>query len=91
MIYLNSIMTSIIINIILFWDETTMHKIYEDDGEYNLLYQLPKIYIFNLSISIISFLYHLLMDYQYTFIELKNNLNIFLNKDDKNKIKYIYK
>ena len=89
MIYLNSIMTSIIINIVLFWDETTMHKIYEDDGEYNLLYQLPKICIFNLSISIISFLYHLLMDYQYTFIELKNNLNIFLNKDDKNKIKYI--
>ena len=36
----------------LFFNDSTMHKIYEDQGNYNFLYQLPKI-IYSLAISVI--------------------------------------
>ena len=73
MIYLNSLITSIIINI-LFYTDDTMHRLYEDDGKYNLIYRLPKIVISDLSMKIMTFILEVLIDYQEEFIELKNYL-----------------
>ena len=81
MIYINSIIISIIVNIAFFWDDT-MHKIYEDDGEYNILYRLPKIFISDLIMNIISYIFVGLIDYQGNFVELKNNLNKNINNND---------
>ena len=41
----------------LFFNDSTMHKIYEDRGDYNLIYQLPQtIYSFLISFGITKFL-----------------------------------
>ena len=74
-IYINSIILSIIINITFYTDDT-MHKIYEDDGKYNLLYRLPKIFISDLSMAFISKLLEYLIDFQDYFIDIKINLDI---------------
>jgi len=81
-IYLNSLITSIIINI-LFYTDDTMHRLYEDDGKYNMLYRLPKIVISDLSMKLMSILLELIIDYQDKFIELKINLEISKSDDDK--------
>ena len=73
MIYLNSSIISILINI-LFYNEKTMHKIYEDDGKYNILYRLPRIFISEAGMEIISILLGLLIDFQDNFIKLRNNM-----------------
>ena len=41
-----------VFNNTLFFNDDTMHKIYEDEGQYNFVYQLPKI-IYSLLISLI--------------------------------------
>ena len=73
MTYLNSLITFIIINI-LFYTDDTMHRLYEDDGEYNILYRLPKIVIADLSMKLMAFLLELLIDYQEKLIDLRNDL-----------------
>ena len=83
MIYLNSIIVSIIINIMFYTDET-MHKIMEDDGEYNPLYRLPRILISDISQKIISYLLSEFIDFQDNFIELKINLDEANEKEYKN-------
>jgi len=60
MIYLNSLITSFIINI-LFYTDDTMHRLYEDDGKYNLLFRLPKIIISDLSMKLMSLLLEILI------------------------------
>ena len=85
MIYINSLIISIIVTIAFFWDDT-MHKIYEDDGDYNILYQLPKILMSNISMKIISYIFGKIIDYQDNFKELKNNLNYIINNNKNKKI-----
>ena len=85
MIYINSLIISIIVTIAFFWDDT-MHKIYEDNGDYTILYQLPTIFISNISMKIISIIFGNIIDYQDDFIELKNNLNYITNTNKSKKI-----
>ena len=97
MIYLNSLIISIIINL-AFYTDRTMHKIYDNEGNYNLLNSLPQILISNISMEIISFGFEKLIDFQDKLIDLKNNLGISereteereKEKEDKNLI-YRYK
>ena len=54
MIYLNSIIISIIINLSFYTDDT-MHKIYLDEGEYNIVYSLGRIILTDVIERIITF------------------------------------
>ncbi len=68
----------------LFFDDKTMHKIYEDNGEYKLLYRLPIIICSDILTKFFSLLlFELLMNFQDNFIELK----IYLNSSEKILIK----
>jgi hypothetical protein len=67
----------------MFYSDETMHKIMEDDGEYNPLYRLPRILISDISQKIISFLLSKLIDFQDNFIKLKINLDEANEKEDK--------
>ena len=86
MIYLNSLIASLIINN-LFYTDDTMHKLYEDYGKYNLLYRLPMIVISDLSMKLMSIILEILIDFQEKFIELKiylgSSKNIENIKDEK--------
>ena len=73
MIYLNSIIISIIINLI-FYNDDTMHKIYLDEGEYNIVYSLFRIISTDVIERLTTFLIEQLIDYQNKFIELKTNM-----------------
>ena len=54
----------------LFFNDETMHKIYEDEGLYNFIYQIPK--ILHISIFINAFLKILALT-EKSILELKNN------------------
>ena len=92
MIYLNSIIISIIITI-AFYTDKTMHKIYDNEGNYNLINSLPQIFVSNISTEIITKAFEEIIDFQEKFIDLKKNIeisyiekekrNIFLKKDGK--------
>ena len=81
----------------LFFSDNTMHKIYEDKGSYNFLYQLPQIIYSSLISSIISFLLNMLALTQDSMLKLKKlkkkknkNFNKKIIKlDNKIKIKFI--
>ena len=73
MIYLNSIIISIIITI-AFYTDNTMHKIYDNEGNYNLLNSLPQILVSNISTEIITFAFEKIIDFHDKFIDLKKNL-----------------
>ena len=62
----------------LFFNDDTMHKIYEDKGEYNLLYQLPQIIYSTLISKFINALIKYLALSQNIFINIKHE------KDKKN-------
>ena len=67
----------------LFFNDDTMHKIYQDKGEYNLIYQLPKILTSTLISKIIDTLIKNLALFQDNIVVLKYERN-------KNKIKKVY-
>ena len=67
----------------LFFNDDTMHKIYQDKGEYNLIYQLPKILLSTLISKIIDTLIKNLALFQDNIVLLKYERN-------KNKIKKVY-
>ena len=67
----------------LFFNDDTMHKIYQDKGEYNLIYQLPKILLSTLISKIIDTLIKNLALFQDNIVALKYERN-------KNKIKKVY-
>ena len=67
----------------LFFNDDTMHKIYQDKGEYNLIYQLPKILLSTLISKIIDTLIKNLALFQDNIVVLKYERN-------KNKIKKVY-
>ena len=74
MIYINSIILSIVINI-FFYNDETMHKIYKEVGEYNVIYNLPIIFVSDISMKLMSMVFEKLIDYQDEFIELRIELN----------------
>ena len=75
MIYINSLIVSIIINLIFYSDET-MHKIYIENEEYkyNIIFRLPIIFISNFIYKFIIILFDTIINFQDDFIKLKRNL-----------------
>ena len=53
MIYLNSLIISLVSNIFFYTDDT-MHKIYINNGEYSIIYQIPSIIFSNILSSLLS-------------------------------------
>ena len=68
--YINLILFSLIINI-SFYNDNTMHKIYTDNGEYNILNRLIIVILTNLTSNILSALFEKFFLCQDKFIELK--------------------
>ena len=66
----------------LFFNDDTMHKIYQDKGQFNLLYQIPQILYSTLISRFIDILIKNLSLYQDNIIELKQERrkNIFKEK-----------
>ena len=73
----------------LFFNDSTMHKIYEDHGNFNFVYQLPQILYSTIISIVIKTLLNLLSLTEKTIIEIKNQktLEMANNKmKDKQKI-----
>ena len=68
----------------LFFNDATMHKLYEDGGKFNFIYQLPQILYSSLISIVLNTLLKLLALSQDGIIELKN-LKDKKNKGDINK------
>ena len=66
---------SIIINI-LFYNDETKHKLFEDDSKYILVYNLPRIIISVLAMKIFFKILKNLIDFQDELINLKKNLDL---------------
>ena len=66
----------------LFFDDKVMHKIYEDEGEFNFIYQIPQIIYSSIISSIIHALVKTLALTERNFIELKKE-RIIANLDKK--------
>ena len=56
----------------LFFNDDTMHKIYEDEGSFNLIYQLPQIIYSSLISSVITTLIKYLALSEKNILEIKN-------------------
>ena len=79
-IYMNSLIISIISNL-MFYSDKTMHKIYEDNGEYIFWYRIPRIVFSDAFMKLFSFLvFDLLINFHEKFIELKINIKTFENE-----------
>ena len=63
----------------LFFNDSTMHKIYEDKGKFNFLYQLPQIIYSTFISSSITFLMKFLSLSDKNIIEIKKEENIISN------------
>ena len=83
--YLNTLLLSLDINI-SFYNDDTMHKIYEDVGENYSLNRLPIILLTNALSLIPSFLFEIL--FSFDFIELKINMD---EDDDEESIQNSHK
>ena len=59
----------------LFFNDSTMHKIYTDEGEYNFLYRLPNMLYSSLISGVISSLLEYLSMIEDKIIEIKNDKN----------------
>ena len=59
----------------LFYNDNTMHKIYEDEGSFNFIYQLPKIIYSSLISSVLNILLKLLALSQKNIINFKGDKN----------------
>ena len=71
----------------LFFNDSTMHKIYKDKGKFNFIYQLLNILYSTLISSIINIILKFLSLSENKIIEIKNNDK----KDNINKIKKCFK
>ena len=65
----------------LFFNDTTMHKIYEDHGKYNMLYQIPKIIYSTIISKIINILVAKLSLTQNYIISFKKKKKILIIKN----------
>ena len=66
----------------LFFDDSTMHKIYKDEGKFNLIYQIPQIFYSSLISNLIDSLIMYLSLSEKEIIKFKNERNN-QNLDDK--------
>ena len=74
----------------LFFEDDSLHKLYEDKGKYNFLYQIPKMLYSIIITQIISYLLEKLSLSQDEIIDIKENCNLKeINKEIKKVIKYI--
>ena len=60
---------------VLFFNDNTMHKIYEDKGEFNFIYQIPQIIYSALISAVINSIIKILALSQKTILELKKQKN----------------
>ena len=74
----------------LFFNDTTMHKIYLDEGKYDFIYQIPFIIYSTLISGIITGILEFLSLSEDTIIEIKNNNNK-NNKENQKQISNIHK
>ena len=65
----------------LFFTDSTMHKIYEDSGKFNFIYQIPKILYSTIISSVINIIITYFSLTEKSIIDFKNNKN---NKKDIN-------
>ena len=68
----------------LFFTDNTMHKIYEDYGKFNIIYQIPKILYSTIISSVINLVINVLSLTEKSIIDYKRNLK---NKIDINERK----
>ena len=74
----------------IFFKDDSLHKLYEDHGKYDILYQIPQILYSTIISQIISSLLEKLSLSQDELISIKENYNQkTINKEVKNVIKYI--
>ena len=79
----------------LFFNDNTMHKIYEDGGEFNFIYQIPQIIYSSIISGILFTILKLIALSENIVLEIKNEKNIKLLKEKKKsslrllKIKFI--
>ena len=61
-----------------FFNDDNIHKIYEDNGKYNFIYQIPQILYSTIISSVISTILKSLTLYQKSIIKIKeiNNINL---------------
>jgi len=67
----------------LFFNDTTLHKIYEDKGEYNFIYQIPNILYSTIISSFINIIIKYLSLTENNILEIKKEKNIFKGKINK--------
>ena len=65
----------------LFFNDSTMHEIYIDKGEYNIVYQLPQILYSTIISSLINLLIKYLSLTEKIFINIKNHKSKKIRKD----------
>ena len=74
----------------LFFNDDSMHKLYEDEGKYNILYQIPQMLYSTIISQIISSLLEKLSLFQDDMLNLKEKTDIVdMKKEIKRIIKYI--
>ena len=71
----------------LFFSDDTMHKIYEEKGKFQLLYQLPQIIYSSIIFSVLTALLQLLALSEEGILDFKHNKNV--DNIDKRKIELI--
>ena len=69
----------------LFFQDSTMHKIYEDYGAFNFIYQLPQILYSTIISSVITLIVKNLALIESNIIEIKKDKNIINNSEKLNK------
>ena len=60
----------------LFFRDDSLHKIYEDEGEYNFIYQIPQMIYSVILSQVISFLLENLSMFQNQFSNIKEKINL---------------
>ena len=70
----------------LFFNDDSMHKIYEDEGKYDFLYQIPKIIYSTVVSQVISSLLEKLSLSQDDILKVKEKGDIMKNKKEINKV-----
>ena len=69
----------------LFFQDSTMHKIYEDYGAFNFIYQIPQILYSTIITSVITLIVKKLALIEKNIIEIKNDKNTIDNSEKLNK------
>ena len=67
----------------LFFNDSTMHKIYEDGGSFNFIYQLPQIIYSTLISSVFNIIIKKLSLSQNSILEIKEEKKNFIKKKEK--------